>query len=54
MKARFVCEQQPVRIVSTEKHDYIFICVNGVEGDENYTDKVKSVHNTIMNMIMQN
>lgn len=38
MKARFVCEQQPVRIVSTEKHDYIFICLNCVEGNEIYTD----------------
>lgn len=34
MKVRFLTEQQPVRIVDTEKYLYVFICLNGVEKSE--------------------
>lgn len=36
MKARFVTEQQPVRIVESDKYDYVFLCLNGEEKSEDY------------------
>ena len=34
MKVRFLTEQQPVRIVDTEKYLYVFLCLNGIKKSE--------------------
>ena len=37
MKARFLTEQQPVRVVDTAGYSYVFICLNGEEKSEYYS-----------------
>ena len=37
MKARFFAQQQPVKIVETDKFYYVFICLNGEEKSEYYS-----------------
>lgn len=37
MKARFLTEQQPVKVVDTPKYFYVFICLNGEKKSEYYS-----------------
>ena len=37
MKARFLTEQQPVKVVDTPKCFYVFICLNGEKKSEYYS-----------------
>lgn len=37
MKARFLTEQQPVKVVDTKDYYYVFICLNGEEKSEAYS-----------------
>lgn len=38
MKARFSCQQPPVKIVQKDGTAYIYICLNETQGQETYPD----------------
>lgn len=53
MRARFITEQQPVKIVESDKYIYVFLCLNGEEKFEDYssTDENGNIKTETQNYI---
>ena len=46
MKARFLEQQPPVKIVQADGKTYIFICQNETQGTESYEDNEEQIQET--------